>query len=1113
MPESGVFQFVIDLIIQIFGVTPPEWLVRIIATAILLGLVVLGIQLVASPILKFWQEIVKPFRYTPEEKRRRLRRQRFADHIESEIRRLNNLEAWNDNRFAELEAEVEAEGRLLFGGVFNIPFLERRRNYKARSLSRALEQSSERLILLEGDPGSGKSVALRHVTQNLANRARKSRNLKSIIPIYINLKGLQRDANEVIDRNLIERFILSSLNRVNDRDIEEFLVDEFSDGIRQGTWLFLFDSFDEIPEVLSSTELDETVRMYAEAIRDFLHGFNKCRGVIASREYRGPRFLGWPKFRILSLSASRREELVNRTGLPIQTQTSVLGGIALAPSDFQVICGNPMFLNLLCEYMRRKEPREFPSHIHLVFEDYIWKRLTRDEERLKQRFSTTPERVKIVAERLAFCMTADTGIGLSPTKNQLKKSLDKYDLSLGEVFDNLLDALVYLKIASSDMPIDKNGEERITFSHRRFQEYFATAVVIENTKKVNPTELLLNARWRETAVVLLQSKSKESSKFLIAEATRLIDEWSQEYDFFQFRAMEQNQEHIQNTTPPFLPDISWESLLEPISKTKERHQKAFDYQPANNKIQIEVHEHRQIDWPPKYLHLLSILQDGFRGTNNNLPYKSLEVVGETLLASMLNGSLLDKKWVLEVVGAAPLEIQKKLLLLGFDSIGNWVRDAAYKQITRLGELFPALENRIKGTLIRMAVSKQLYSQRYDSYVHLSRIGSRELLNLAFTLVWIETINYLLLISSTIVLLGISNQIKLPYVGALFLILWSSFYSLYFSSVNKVIDVFPRISGRYSELFLISNAVYVIGCMLIFFFNLNEITYLTFIYFYAYVALNSWASWFLVRAWSSYKYSLSWLGALFNFVFPFEILSVISLALIYVIVILPSFYLLHIASRPHLYFALIYKCLPVIKDFVIKLFMSWRTVLKWLVQLVLIFAVEYLLVLLIFSDRYSRAISSQLYYSLGVYLPVERLLIGLSIILLGAYLFLKAIRFFSEYRLYRKFCREHNNISILELISFLGGMKHVVLAKWMLIDIRQNQQMTSTEKNSNEITVLINFIELVLSRRLENPLEYLELHSLELREILLSKNVNYQVIINSLVLDEFCKLYEQLMSPR
>ena len=41
-------------------------------------------------------------------------------------------------------------------------------------------------ILLEGDPGSGRNVALRHVAQSMARRAMSTRSTKSVIPIYIN---------------------------------------------------------------------------------------------------------------------------------------------------------------------------------------------------------------------------------------------------------------------------------------------------------------------------------------------------------------------------------------------------------------------------------------------------------------------------------------------------------------------------------------------------------------------------------------------------------------------------------------------------------------------------------------------------------------------------------------------------------------------------------------------------------------------------------------------------------------------------------------------------------------------------------------------------------------
>jgi hypothetical protein len=48
----------------------------------------------------------------------------------------------------------------------------------------------------EGDPGSGKSVALRHLALKMAKIAAGSRSLKSVIPIFVNLKELNRSRDE-----------------------------------------------------------------------------------------------------------------------------------------------------------------------------------------------------------------------------------------------------------------------------------------------------------------------------------------------------------------------------------------------------------------------------------------------------------------------------------------------------------------------------------------------------------------------------------------------------------------------------------------------------------------------------------------------------------------------------------------------------------------------------------------------------------------------------------------------------------------------------------------------------------------------------------------------------
>jgi hypothetical protein len=70
--------------------------------------------------------------------------------------------------------------------------------------------------------------------------------------------------------------------------VASFLNEEFDGRMVEGGWLFLFDSFDEIPELLSVTETGTATERYEQALRDFVTTLSRCRGVIASREFRSP---------------------------------------------------------------------------------------------------------------------------------------------------------------------------------------------------------------------------------------------------------------------------------------------------------------------------------------------------------------------------------------------------------------------------------------------------------------------------------------------------------------------------------------------------------------------------------------------------------------------------------------------------------------------------------------------------------------------------------------------------------------------------------------------------------------------------------------------------------
>ena len=67
--------------------------------------------------------------------------------------------------------------------------------------------------------------------------------------------------------------------------------------------------------------------------------------------------------------------------------------------------------------------------------------LARDEGRLNRRFHLKPMDVRTYAENVAFCMAADTGLGLSPTRQNLNSSMPRLGFEIKKTFETSLDAL------------------------------------------------------------------------------------------------------------------------------------------------------------------------------------------------------------------------------------------------------------------------------------------------------------------------------------------------------------------------------------------------------------------------------------------------------------------------------------------------------------------------------------------------------------------------------------------------------------------------------------------------------------------------------------------------
>ncbi|HYC91884.1 MAG TPA: hypothetical protein VEO54_21915 [Thermoanaerobaculia bacterium] len=86
-----------------FGADIPQY---VLLAASVLG-AILGLLFLIARVARE----IKPLFYDAGEKRRVRRRRRFAEHVRNEIGRIDHGADWSEHQYAELEAEVEAEGR------------------------------------------------------------------------------------------------------------------------------------------------------------------------------------------------------------------------------------------------------------------------------------------------------------------------------------------------------------------------------------------------------------------------------------------------------------------------------------------------------------------------------------------------------------------------------------------------------------------------------------------------------------------------------------------------------------------------------------------------------------------------------------------------------------------------------------------------------------------------------------------------------------------------------------------------------------------------------------------------------------------------------------------
>jgi hypothetical protein len=225
-------------------------------------------------------------------------------------------------------------------------------------------------------------------------------------------------------------------------------------------------------------------------------------------------------------------------------------------------------------------------------------------------------------------------------------------------------------------------------------------VVIANPGRVSVRRLLVDARWRETAVVLLQTANATDADAICAEATALLQERDKRYD--KVPCCEQERRTDSDD---------------------------FNKTPAHNRDGIR--------WSSGTLHILGILQAGFGGRAATIP-ESIKTLSAGLLGPAFQyGNLLDRKFALEVAGTLPQEALLEFIRSSLTIDSQWLNDVIYYQIARLSEIPTDILSWIRGAILRWALTGQLARNWHGVQAHLMRLhGATQLIKAARLARWI-----------------------------------------------------------------------------------------------------------------------------------------------------------------------------------------------------------------------------------------------------------------------------------------------------------------------------------------------------------------------------------------
>lgn len=399
----------------------------------------------------------------------------YSEFLGRQLRSLDQETRWDDRLFTPLEAEVEVVSA-------------RRPRRKIVDLMTALRNvRGVPIVLVLGDPGSGKSIALRRLAKDLLPEVSRT----GRVPVYVNLKEWAAERSWSMEapptaEDLL-RFVKNSM-RGQTVVVDQFLDEYFGRMFERGRFYFILDSFDEIPAVLDVSEASWLIDRLSRVLTDFFAQQANGRGIVASRFYRRPRFnaIDSAAFEIRPLSDLRIRELLR---LSSKLNQRTIDSLFRDRPELVPVARNPFSASLIRIYAEDYGGNLADNQITL-YRSYVDGKLRSSREQL-QKHSLTSGAVISGAADIAWTMFKAPEVGLEASVSRLRELLPNMPV------DSITKLLQYAGLAR----LSGGSEAKFSFSHRRINEYFVALRLLDDPSGLKLEAIPTDSRYRDALVL------------------------------------------------------------------------------------------------------------------------------------------------------------------------------------------------------------------------------------------------------------------------------------------------------------------------------------------------------------------------------------------------------------------------------------------------------------------------------------------------------------------------------------------------------------------------------------------------------------------------------------